>query len=183
MSDPQESQMDSGTRRQWSEAFYRQAKGDWEIYEALGRGRYHACFRLHFLQMASEKLAKAYRFRDPEVKEKALLTKHVGLETWICVYFSVRWVDKFRSDQQRDSVKADIRRTAREVERLAPAVDKENTPSNVEYPWDGSGRVVAPVDHSFAEVLGRLQDPRDGFLKLIRDAFQNYSPNALPPDP
>jgi hypothetical protein len=56
----------SGERRlAFADAFYRQAWSDWQAYkllaEADGLPRCHA---LHYLQMACEKLAKAYRLRD-----------------------------------------------------------------------------------------------------------------------
>jgi hypothetical protein len=44
----------------WSEAFLTQAKSDWQVYEHLNETGFPACHALHYLQMASEKLAKAY---------------------------------------------------------------------------------------------------------------------------
>jgi len=44
----------------WSEAFLAQAKSDWQIYEHLEKTSFSKCHALHYLQMATEKLAKAY---------------------------------------------------------------------------------------------------------------------------
>ncbi len=42
-----------------------------------------ACHSLHFLQMATEQLAKAYRFRDTSADVAALLTSHVGFPRFL----------------------------------------------------------------------------------------------------
>jgi hypothetical protein len=53
--------------------------------ELLGRGDVPGCHALHFLQMATEKLAKAYRFRDTATKMETLLIVYLDqVEPWIC---------------------------------------------------------------------------------------------------
>jgi len=44
----------------WAEAFLAQAKSDWQIYAKLKRANELSCHVLHYLQMATEKLGKAY---------------------------------------------------------------------------------------------------------------------------
>jgi hypothetical protein len=47
-------------RRNWQTAFLKQARADWEAYQKTRRSAWPACYRLQFLQMASEKLGKAF---------------------------------------------------------------------------------------------------------------------------
>jgi hypothetical protein len=44
--------------RTWQLAFLRQARSDWETYQRIDDPTWPTCHRLHFLQMATEKLAK-----------------------------------------------------------------------------------------------------------------------------
>jgi hypothetical protein len=58
----------SGTdrRTQYARAFYEQASSGWHAYELLARSAdLPRCHSLHYLQMACEKLGKAYRLRSP----------------------------------------------------------------------------------------------------------------------
>jgi hypothetical protein len=49
--------------------FYEQAWSDWQAYEALTRvSELPRCHALHYLQMACQKLGKAYRLRNPGSK-------------------------------------------------------------------------------------------------------------------
>jgi hypothetical protein len=45
--------------RAWQLAFLKQARSDWETYQRIDDPVWPTCHRLHFLQMATEKLAKA----------------------------------------------------------------------------------------------------------------------------
>ncbi len=59
--------MDAASRRQlFAEAFAAQARSDWRVYRHLARLRLQSqgssfpkCHDLHYLQMATEKIAKA----------------------------------------------------------------------------------------------------------------------------
>jgi hypothetical protein len=44
----------------WSDAFLTQARSDWQVFEHLYDSDFPECHALHYLQMATEKLAKAY---------------------------------------------------------------------------------------------------------------------------
>lgn len=68
-------------RDDWARAYARQAASDWTIYRQLAAApEVPRCHALHFLQMAAEKVAKAYRFRDTKTAEEQLLTRHVAIE-------------------------------------------------------------------------------------------------------
>lgn len=75
MSDPRE------LRNRWARAYVAQARSDWQLFERLREMEsVEMCHHLHYLQMACEKLAKAYRFRDTDAQPSSLLTHHVGFD-------------------------------------------------------------------------------------------------------
>ncbi|MGA6980922.1 MAG: hypothetical protein WCC95_04355 [Candidatus Sulfotelmatobacter sp.] len=48
------------TDQDWARAYAKQALSDLDAREKLESAGVHKCHRLHFLQMAAEKLCKAY---------------------------------------------------------------------------------------------------------------------------
>ncbi len=161
----------------WSAAFHRQAESDWKVFLLLQPiSDVPPCHALHYLQMATEKLAKAWRLLQPGVAVNQIMMHHVGLPAFINAYLlspSMRVEFTGRSAQLR-SIRYDCRRIAEAIERLAPAVDRERTPSNVEYLWAVEDACVVPVDHPFPE-LARLEAPAGHrFLLLVQRAFREY---------
>src|SRR5882724_6463098 len=62
---PSRGMTDDDQRRAFAQAFIAQARSDWLVYRVLTESaEVPLCHRLHYLQMACEKLAKAYRLRD-----------------------------------------------------------------------------------------------------------------------
>jgi hypothetical protein len=71
-------------RSRYAVAFYRQAQSDWDVYLRLTQMLdVPRCHELHYLQMACEKLAKAYRLRDLDADIDDLATKHTGFMKFI----------------------------------------------------------------------------------------------------
>ncbi len=53
------------SRDAWASAFAAQSRSDWQVYTLLAaEPSIPACHQLHYLQMACEKIAKAYRCLD-----------------------------------------------------------------------------------------------------------------------
>ncbi len=165
------------TREEWAVAYHRQGRSDWSMFAELqGRDDVPACHSLHFLQMATEKLAKAYRFRDTSADTAALLTSHVGFPRFLNAFLlSPQMREEYDGRHaQLESIRKDFAPLARAIEQLAPAVDRESVPGNAEYPWERGDGVVAPVDHGFPEVA-LLRHPRGRmFLNFIRRAFEEF---------
>jgi hypothetical protein len=66
------------------------------------------------------------------------------------------------------------RKVAREIEKLTPAVDRETSPENAEYPWLHEGRVVVPCEYSYPN-LTLLKEPGGRtFLKLLEMAVTDF---------
>jgi hypothetical protein len=169
------------TREEWAAAYHRQASSDWMLFmELLARADVPACHALHFLQMATEKLAKAYRFRDTATDEGSLLTKHVGFQKFLNSFLlSPQMRDEFAGHHaQLAAIRKGLAPIAQAVERLAPAVARQGSPDNAEYPWEVGESVVAPVDHTFDEV--RLLRGGHGrtFLNVVTRAFAEFQSNG-----
>lgn len=165
------------TREEWAAAYHRQASSDWKLFvELLARGDVPACHALHFLQMATEKLAKAYRFRDTATSEDALLTKHVGFQKFLNSFLlSPQMRDEFAGRHaQLAAIRKGLAPIALAVERLAPAVAREGSPGNAEYPWELGESVVAPVDHDFHEVLLLRGAHGRAFLNVVSRALAEF---------
>ena len=165
------------SRTAWADAYYRQARSDWRLFEELRvRKDVERAHALHYLQMATEKLAKAYRFRDTRTKEEDLLSSHVGFERFLRLFLGS--ADVVRRYAGRNAQLLRVRRecchVARAVETLTPSVDPEASPVNAEYPWADGERVVAPVDHTFSQVdFSKLPGGRL-FLTVVSAAFEEY---------
>jgi hypothetical protein len=165
------------SRDTWASAFHRQARSDHQIYELLaatpGIPRCHA---LHYLQMTCEKLAKAYRLRDTEGDVDTLTASHGGFLKFMRAWLyspSVR-----RSYVGRDAMFLTISKKvlalAREIERLAPAIDRETTPANTEYPWADGESAVVPCEYAFPRVSLLTDSAGWSFLKFIALAINDF---------
>lgn len=63
-------------------AFYRQAQADFETFKRLSEiDSIPLCHRLQFLQMACEKLSKAYLFRSIKADPDKLMSSHAYVGT------------------------------------------------------------------------------------------------------
>lgn len=159
-------------------AFHRQAQADWALYQHLSQKAnldgFPECQRLHYLQMAGEKLAKALHIALG-AQLRAGGHSHVAfsrLPYLLNCPDAARACGRDADDQHEwNRYGAELRRMqapCREIEQLGPAVREDGTAGpNVEYPWyggsaDGEKRWIAPADHSFvllrqpADVLPRV---------------------------
>ena len=89
------------SRKDWAIAYASQARSDWELYETLQERGEPRCHQLHYLQMASEKIAKAYRFRDTSTSEDSLLTQHVGFIKFLNAFLKSDRVKQMYKDKTR----------------------------------------------------------------------------------
>jgi hypothetical protein len=171
-----------GERARWAKAFWWQAESDLAVFDVLTAPAQRVlprCHSLHYLQMACEKIAKAYRARDTAAElhgDNGLLRRHVGFEKFMNSFLlspQVQSEYESRTGQFQQVAKA-VRALAREVEQLAPAVDNAATPENTEYPWAQGDTVVAPRDYDYSR-LSLLAEPGGRtFLKLIRLAVERF---------
>ena len=169
-------------RSDWSSAYAKQSESDFSVYKTLCNEELgiSVCHRLHYLQMACEKIAKAYRFRDTSTSTEELQTSHVAFSKFIiCFLMSHEMKQRYNGkDEQLKRVINSVKKYAREIEKLAPAVDKKNNPCNAEYPWvNDKGTIVIPCEYTYPN-YNFLLDPRDNdamtFLKVVTTAIRDF---------
>lgn len=166
------------------DAFAQQSASDFTVYEMLAASpAAPACHSLHYLQMACEKIAKAYLFRDQAASETRLTTSHVVFVKFMSSYLASPSVKhKYQGrDAQLKRVRQQMLGLAREIEKLAPAVDRDNSPSNAEYPWESEGQVTIPCSYTYPNLsLLRSSSPIGlHFLKLIKEAIVDFEKQVI----
>ena len=165
------------TKGEWDDAYATQARSDFAVYRgALTQSGVEECHRLHYLQMACEKTAKAYRLRDTDESIEEARRSHVAFSKFIEGYVRSNAVKRRYSGRTDLLRKIDriSRLFASDIERLAPAVDPTQRPQNAEYPREADGKIVTPCKYDFSDLL-RLYKP-DGiqFLRFIETAFSDF---------
>jgi hypothetical protein len=164
------------TRITWARAYARQALSDWETYELLADQGSPRCHQVHYLQMAAEKIAKGYRFRDTSTSREQLLRHHVGFKKFFRSFLKSPYVNQMYAGKsaQLNQVSKHCHQLALEIEKLAPAVDPDSRPANPEYPWEQGGTLIVPCDYEFPNLS--LRDAKRGrtFLKLLEIAIREF---------
>jgi len=164
-------------RQAWADAFAEQARSDWDVYRLLAaHPTTPACHALHYLQMACEKVAKAYRCRDTATDLGDLLGRHVGFSKFLGAFLlspSVRKSYRGRAGQL-EALRRTARQLAGEVEKLAPAIDPIARPQNAEYPWAVDGEVITPCRYDYPSLSLLQHAGGRTFLKLVARALDDY---------
>ncbi len=167
-------------RTRLADAYAEQSRSDFTVYSVYLQEA-EECHRLHYLQMACEKIAKAYRLRDLVSFNPEDLYSHTVFSKFITGFLKSKLVRRryASQDSKRRQVERYARSLAVEIEKLAPAVDREQTPANVEYPWEAGAAVFVPCRHDFP-LSRRLreQNGRD-FLKVLEIAIEDYEDITL----
>lgn len=146
----------------WSQAFYRQARSDYEMYLLLNREGAPACHRLHYLQMCTEKLAKSYQ-SDPRTNSRPVRSHHAFVRFMQLVKSRPEFRRRYgRSNDQFVAMIDSLLPLSRRIEELAPAGDQDAP--NPEYPWEDGDTVRVPVEEAFANI--DFTSPQ--MIKLLR---------------
>jgi len=158
----------------WAEAFLAQAQSDWKVYEHLAESDFPACHALHYLQMATEKLAKAYLLADINEIEDVRSTHRAFTRFLQLIARSKRLEKEMRmTARQLLAYVHQALPLAYEVESLAPSLALGG--SNPEYPWEAPGGIIqTPAAYKFA-IKKVLHEPRGrNLIKLIRTALEKF---------
>jgi hypothetical protein len=170
------------SREAWAAAFAEQSQSDWQVYGRLAADdQIPVCHELHYLQMACEKIAKAYRCRDTTANLEELLKRHVGFAKFMGSFLvspSIKVAYQGRDAQLRQVAKL-ARALAREIEKLAPAVDRTGSPENAEYPWEMDDEVISPCHYSYPRLSLLMSPGGRTLLKLLARAIQDFSAPTL----
>ena len=134
------------------ELWWRQARSDHAVFVQLRRAGGHECHLLHYLQMATEKLSKAYLWRSRHAPPRS----HTGFVRFLRALLDRRdsELDRIaivlgfgRRDALYDWVRS-VQTLAYSLQNIAPA-EAGNGP-NPEYPWPHEAPVHCPIGHTFA---------------------------------
>lgn len=158
--------------------WYEQVRADHSVLLLLRKAGAAPCHQLHYLQMVTEKLGKAYLWRTGQSPPKI----HAAF-----VRFLKALDSRSSADVSRIAALLGFSRTgdfenwirmiaplAYDLERLAPALAGDNGP-NPEYPWPRLAPVYAPSAHEF-DVWTRLTDTGSGrqLLNIIDKAIVTF---------
>ncbi len=160
------------TAAEWATGYARQADADFKTFEIVQALRVPLCHKLHFLQMACEKLVKAH-LCGVGTEPGALQTSHAYIAGTLPVVLRQQVVFvKFTGGKAKE-VLSRARIVAQEIEVLAPSVNRDgDRPDNCEYPWEDTARNLhSPLDWPFnlSELI--LIPSGRTILKLIRGAI------------
>ncbi len=153
----------TASNTEWAKGFARQAICDLDTRQSLALSGSSKCQRLHLLQMAAEKVCKAYLYAG----ENSVTRTHAVVEKYLPVIFRSLNGTQLVSGFQLRRIKI----LAREIELSAPACDALGSrPDNTEYPWeDALGNVRVPAEFAFPELdeEDRMMTP---LLRSLREA-------------
>ncbi len=163
----------------WCEAYLLQARSDWQVYQILQQQPVEECHSLHYLQMATEKLGKAFLIAGGNAP--ALVhTSHKAFVRFL-------QVAAYNPDLQRQlrmtrqQLRAHVRLLlpiADEIERLAPALAYGGP--NAEYPWETpAGIVQVPAIYRFT-LNNQLRTPKGIKLLTIITVIFEHSDKFMP---
>lgn len=132
--------------------WWQQAHSDFKLFIRLRTVGTHECHLLHYLQMATEKLSKAYLWRSGKPPPKS----HTGFVRFLKSLLDRRpaelaWVAKtlgFARPEDLDKWVPSVQSLAYGLQNIAPA-EAQNGP-NPEYPWPHEAPAHYPAGHAFA---------------------------------
>lgn len=167
------------------ELWWEQAKSDYAVFDYLRKGvpSVHECHALHYLQMASEKISKAYLWRSGNAPPRS----HVGLMRFLQALLSR---GQGRRERQRiaeifdysrpEDMAAWVRQVAplaHQLQNLAP--DLANDGPNTEYPWPHDEPTDCPALFKFALWIElRDNEPKRRLVKFLRRAIERFEQYA-----
>ncbi len=161
----------------WRIAYAKQGKADLLAREQLLRNTaLPVCQQLHFLQMACEKICKA--FLCGQGTDPSNLEKSHGYSSGPLPVIARQYFRRQRNTEAGWILQA-IATLSRKIELLAPAVKAGGThPANCEYPWRrADGVVLAPAEYRFDINLAR--DPGGtNLLKILQTAADELASQA-----
>lgn len=167
------------TPAEWAQAYARQAGADFKAWDAMqGTDGFRPCHQMLFLQMACEKLCKAYLIDAGTAPPAALQASHAYIAKNLPRVLHEQIITRVRSLKGMAGVLRLTRQLAGEIELLNPAVDRGGQrPDNCEYPWEDNNQVIrSPLDWTFAPSRLLLDPKARTILKLIGSAITKLLP-------
>ena len=160
--------------------WWRQAKSDHEAFVILRGEGIAECHSLHYLQMVTEKIAKAYFWRSGYPPPKS----HAGFVQFLRFLGHIQHKDRHRIAGLFSFNRfADFQNwinlvlpIAYDLERLTPDLAKDGP--NPEYPWPHAQPKEAPADYRFSVWKSLMSGQGRDLMRVIRiavDRFPEYA--------
>ena len=160
----------------YQDLWWQQAKSDHDAFVLFRSQGIAQCHSLHYLQMVTEKLAKAYFWRSGSPPPRS----HAGFVQFLRFLGHIRQHDRERiaglfsfnrfTDFQ-NWIRAHLP-IAYDLERLAP--DLASDGPNPEYPWPHAEPRTAPVNHNFAVWASLTSGQGRDLMRVIRIAVSRF---------
>ena len=152
---------------QWRTAFLAQARSEYALFQQLRNDKSVApCHKLHLLQMATEKLAKAFG-TPPGQRPPRTHKAFVNFVQTAAANPRVRRASHFAQRGQFAAYANSLLPLAQSIEDLSPEGDDHPNP---EYPWEQNGQVVSPLEHDWRG-LSLQSVPMLKLLQFLDDCF------------
>lgn len=136
----------------YQELWWEQTRADHDVLLVLRKNGCAPCHQLHYLQMVTEKLGKAYFWRtgSPPPKSHVSFVRFLQALDSRTNFERARIATIFGFDHVRGFVNwiSIVTPLAYDLERLAPSLAGDQGP-NPEYPWPRLAPVHAPVRFEF----------------------------------
>ena len=149
--------------------WWQQAKSDLAVFDQSRGADAPQCHLLHYLQMATEKLSKAYLWRSGKTPPKT----HTGFVRFLKALLDrrpdeLRFIAKafgFARPEDLDRWVASVQPLAYALQNLAPA--EANNGPNPEYPWPHEAPTRCPATHPFPLWMSLADEGQGRKLILI----------------
>jgi hypothetical protein len=160
----------------YQELWWKQAQSDHAVFQLLRRAGADPCQQLHYLQMVTEKLGKAYFWRSG----KSPPASHAGFVQFMRVLAQVKVSERQQvaetfSFKRFDDFQSWVRGVlplVYELERLAPALAQDGP--NPEYPWPRVLPQHAPATFEF-DIWRRLTSAQGRqLMRVIESAITRF---------
>jgi hypothetical protein len=155
----------------WARAFAKQGASELAVYRELRTLRLSGnitadCHELHYLQMALEKIGKAYVLRFGNAQIQNHRSSHDVVKLFM------QNVLKDPSSKSlfgaSETLLKEVRNLAAAVEHLSPAIERESHPRNCEYPWSDGTAITVPVDVKFHDAWTFSANAYSSLLLLLQ---------------
>ena len=150
----------------WRSSYLEQAKSDYAMFSLI-RNQAPLCQSLHYLQMATEKMAKGFLTRPGGSRYGRTHDAFVRFMRASKARLEFQTASRFTRSSQFIAYVDSLLDIAQRIEDLSP--DGEDHP-NPEYPWETNGMIVIPLEYPFTELA--LDGPKIiKLLQFIDDCF------------
>jgi hypothetical protein len=165
---------------EFQELWWHQARSDHGVFLLLRHRGVAECHQLHYLQMASEKIGKAYFWQRgvPPPAKHTVFVQFVRCLGHVSFEHRDRVAGFFGFKRPRDFQNwlRIILPVAHELERLAPSL--ANDGPNPEYPWPHNQPTNAPVNYDFSNSVSLLSPAGRSLLQatqILIERFPEYA--------